>query len=105
MIELIKIFSCDKSTFVVKPVSRSIFEHFQELRDEFPTHPRLRIHVDEVEKENMIIYEYFKTDLLSLVENYPALPLMARKSILKEIGLALAEMHAKNWIHLGMSIH
>ena len=51
------------------------------------------------------MYEYFKTDLLSLVENYPALPLMARKSILKEIGLALAEMHAKNWIHLGMSIH
>lgn len=87
---------------MLKPVSRSIFEHLQEFRNEFESHPRLRIHIDEIVKENIVVYEYFKTDLLSLVENYPALPVIARKTILKEVGLALAEMHAKNWIHLGM---
>ncbi|KAF1831467.1 hypothetical protein BDW02DRAFT_505189, partial [Decorospora gaudefroyi] len=29
------------------------------------------------------------------------LPLTARKKILKEIGNTLAEMHEKDWIHLG----
>ncbi|KAF2790762.1 calcium/calmodulin dependent protein kinase-like protein [Melanomma pulvis-pyrius CBS 109.77] len=91
---------CNSSPFVLKPVSRSIFEHLQELRNEFGSDSRLRIHIDQVETESVVIYEYFKTDLLSLVENYPALPLIARKTILKEVGLALAEMHAKNWIHL-----
>ena len=102
---MIRSSSCEKGAFVVKPVSRSIFELLQELRNEFETHSHLRIQVDEVEKENIVIYEYFKTDLLSLVENYPALPLIARKVILKKVGLALAEMHAKDWIHLGMLIH
>lgn len=55
-----------------------------------------------MEKENIVVYEYFKTELLSLVENYPALPITARKTILKEVELALVEMHAKNWIHFGM---
>ncbi|QDS73987.1 hypothetical protein FKW77_008561 [Venturia effusa] len=38
-------------------------------------------------------------DLLPLVKNYPALPIEARKTILKEVGLGLSDMHAKNWIH------
>ncbi|KAF1352906.1 calcium/calmodulin dependent protein kinase-like protein [Lizonia empirigonia] len=91
---------CDKTPYVVKPVSESILEHLQEFRAEFESHPRLRIHVDKIEKESILVYEYFKTDLLALVENYPPLPLTARKKILKEIGSTLAEMHEKNWIHL-----
>ncbi|KAF2278684.1 kinase-like protein [Westerdykella ornata] len=93
---------CNNRPFVLKPVSQSIFEHLQEFRNEFENHTHLRIHIDQIEKENIVVYEYFKTDLLSLVENYPALPITMRKTILKEVGLALAEisMHAKNWIHL-----
>ena len=99
--KLIAFFSCDKTPYVVKPVSESILEHLDEFRAEFQSHPCLRIHVDKIEKESILIYEYFKTDLLALVENYPPLPLTARKKILKEIGSTLAEMHEKNWIHLG----
>jgi serine/threonine protein kinase len=43
--------------------------------------------------------------LLALVESYPPIPLTARKKILKEIGTALAELHEKNWIHLGTRLH
>jgi serine/threonine protein kinase len=96
--------SCDKTPYVVKLVSESILEHLQEFRAEFEGHPRLRVYVDKVEKENMLVYEYFKSDLLALVENYPPLPLTARKKILNEIGNTLAEMHEKNWIHLGTKL-
>ncbi|KAF1920696.1 calcium/calmodulin dependent protein kinase-like protein [Ampelomyces quisqualis] len=91
---------CDKMPYVVKPVSPSILEHLQEFQAEFKSHARLRVHVDKIENESILVYEYFKTDLLALVENYPPLPLRARKKILKEIGNTLAEMHEKNWIHL-----
>jgi serine/threonine protein kinase len=100
-VKLTALSSCDKTPYVVKPVSESILEHLQEFRAEFESHPRLRIHVDKIEDESILVYEYFKTDLLALVENYPPLPLTARKKILKKIATALAEMHEKNWIHLG----
>jgi serine/threonine protein kinase len=96
--------SCDKTPYVVKPVPESILEHLQEFRAEFESHPRLRIHIDKIEKESILVYEYFKTDLLALVENYPPLPLTVRKKILKEIGNTLAEVHEKNWIHLGTKL-
>jgi hypothetical protein len=48
-----------------------------------------------------LVYEFFNTDLLKLVENYPKLPLKARKAILKEVELGFRDMYAKNWIHLG----
>jgi hypothetical protein len=40
----------------VKPVSESILEHLQEFRAEFKSHPRLRIHVDKIEKESILVY-------------------------------------------------
>jgi serine/threonine protein kinase len=92
--------SCDKTPYVVKPVSESILEHLQEFRAEFESHPRPRIHVDKIERQSILVYEYFKTDLLALVENFPPLPWTARKKIQKEIGNTLAEMYEKNWIHL-----
>lgn len=94
--------SCDDKLFVLKPVSRSIFDLLQEFKDEFGNNPRLRIHIDHNKKENVLVYEYYKSDLLSLVENYPALPMEARKTILKEVGLGLNDIHKKHWIHLGM---
>lgn len=94
--------SCNGKPFVIKPVSPSIFDLFRDFKDDFGNNPRLRIHVDENKKENVLVYEYFKSDLLSLVENYPELPIEARKTILKEVGLGLNDIHTKHWIHLGI---
>jgi len=93
---------CDGKPFVIKPVSWSIFDLLKEFKDDFGNNPRLRIHVDDNKEENVLVYEYFKSDLLSLVENYPALPIEARKTILKEVGLGLTDIHTKHWIHLGI---
>ena len=87
---------------MLKPVSSSIFDHLLEFNKEFGDNPHLRTHVDYNEKENIVVYEGFTTDVLSLVKNYPPLPLDARKTILMEVGLGLKDMHARNWIHLGM---
>jgi serine/threonine protein kinase len=57
--------------------------------------------VDENESESILVYEYFKSDLFSLIQNYPAISIDARRAILKEVGLALNDIHAKDWIHLG----
>ena len=76
----------------------------QEFKDEFGNNPHLRNHVDFNGQMNVLVYQYFKSDLLSLVDNYPPLPIEARKKILKEVGLGLNDMHRKNWIHLGMQL-
>ena len=93
--------SLGDKNYVSKPVSSSIFGFLQEVKETFGEDPRLRTHVDHNMEEETFVYEYFKTDLLALVRNYPALPLTARKKILHEVGRALDAMHTRNWIHLG----
>ncbi|KAL2074090.1 hypothetical protein VTL71DRAFT_7868 [Oculimacula yallundae] len=94
---------CNGRPFILKPISRSISDLLQEFKDEFGNNPRLRIHVDENKATNVLIYKYFESDLLSLVQNYPALPIQARKTILKEVGLGLSDIRTKDWIHLGIT--
>ncbi|KAF2820364.1 kinase-like protein [Ophiobolus disseminans] len=84
-----------------KLVGRSGHEYvyIKELKDEF-NNLRFRHHVDTNLEEDTLVYDFFKTDLFQLVEGYLPIPVEARKAILKEVGLALNDMHAKNWIHL-----
>lgn len=93
--------SCEDPPFVLKPASRSIFELSQVLRHKFENSSRVQSHIDEIEGESVLVYEYFKDNLLSLVKNNADLPVKARKLILREIGLGLNDIHCKNWIYLG----
>jgi serine/threonine protein kinase len=81
---------------VVKRVSPSIFEQSLEHKREFPDTRRLRMHIDYNLDEHILVYEYFRDDLLSLVRNNQDFPLEARKRILQETGKALEELHAKD---------
>lgn len=90
-----------KNKFVVlKRVPEKVAGLAQRLKTDF-AQSNLRHHIDVVEKEKILVYEYFNTDLLQFVKNHPALPIATRKSILKEVGFALREMHSEDWIHLG----
>lgn len=97
-------FSYENLAFVLKPVSRSIFELSKELKHEFGSNCRIRTHIDHNEEERVLVYEYFKENLLSLVKNTPHLPIQTRKFILRELGLGLRDVHTKHWIHLGTMI-
>ncbi|KAF5873696.1 uncharacterized protein Bfra_005160 [Botrytis fragariae] len=62
---------------------------------------QIRHHVDEDKENRVLVYNYATTNVLEMTNDCPPLPLQARKMILKEVGLALKDMHARNWIHLG----
>ncbi|EQL37297.1 serine/threonine protein kinase [Blastomyces dermatitidis ATCC 26199] len=91
---------CGNQYFVLKHVSPSIFEQSLELKQEFPETRRLRVHDDDNEAEQTLIYIHFSDNLLSLVKNNPNMSIAPRKWILWELGQALKEFHAKNWIHI-----
>ncbi|OAL74803.1 serine/threonine protein kinase [Trichophyton violaceum] len=86
--------------FVMKKMSDVVFDLALDYKNDFPDSRRLRIHVDENDKEKVVIYEYFDDNLLSFVNKNPNLNLAARKWILRELGESLKEFHAKNWIHI-----
>jgi hypothetical protein len=90
-----KIISCGDRNFVLKRVPNSIFEQSLELKQEFPATWRLRLHVDDDKAEQTLIYDYFSDNLLSLVKNNPSMSVASRKRILRELGLALNEFHAR----------
>ncbi|KAG5297219.1 serine/threonine protein kinase [Histoplasma ohiense] len=91
---------CGNEYFVLKHVSPSIFEQSLELMQEFPETHRLQVHDDDNEAEQILIYNHFSDNLLSLVKNNPNMSIAPRKWILWELGQALKEFHAKNWIHI-----
>jgi serine/threonine protein kinase len=68
---------------------------------EFQDNPRLRTNVDYNEKECVFVYEYLEHDLLAMMRACLNFNLQTKKTILKEVALALNDMHNKNWIHLG----
>ncbi|KAF7880890.1 uncharacterized protein EAF02_006781 [Botrytis sinoallii] len=92
--------SQDNMAFVLKPVTRSIFEHSRELKKESVEVRQIRHRVDEDKENRVLIYDYATSNVLEMINDCPPLPLQARKAILKELGLALKDMHARNWIHL-----
>ncbi len=93
--------SCGNQQYVMKRVSSSIFELSQVLKHEFGTDPCLRTHIDDNQDESILVYEYFKDNLLSLVHKNPDLSIKTRKNILREVAMALGKLHSRQWIHLG----
>lgn len=71
------------------------------LAAEFVGSKRLRLHVDCNPEEGILIYPYFKTTLLALVEEDSELPLAERKKLLRSVGKGIQELHNKDWMHTG----
>lgn len=60
------------------------------------------MHIDYNEEEGVLIYPYFRSTLLGLIQGNPGFPLAERKKILRCVGEAIQELHSKDWIHIGM---
>ncbi|KAI1352742.1 kinase-like protein [Xylaria sp. FL0043] len=67
--------------------------------DEFRGSRRLRMHIDCNHEEDLLIYPYYKSTLLSLIQNNSDLPWLQRRKILRHVAEAIKELHSKNWIH------
>ncbi|KAE9968992.1 hypothetical protein EG328_007146 [Venturia inaequalis] len=91
----------DNQFFILKPVSPSIFSHLLEFSKEFGDNPYLRTHVDYNDHESVVIYEGYTTDVLSLVKNYPPLPLKIHLDLKPDNVLANWHLDEEEKFHLG----
>lgn len=59
------------------------------------------MHTDCNQEDCILIYPYFRSTLLGLVQEDPNFPLAERKMILRHTGEGIQELHSKSWIHIG----
>ena len=94
-------FRSKQDRFILKDVLESIKSHF--MKDIWPRvskSPFLRLPVDTIPNQNILVYKYLDTDFLSLVRKRAPLP--ARNQILKACLTGLAQLHELNITHFGI---
>ncbi|KAK0111174.1 hypothetical protein ONS95_001550 [Cadophora gregata] len=96
---VLKAFSGDES-FVLKRVRKHFYELSQTLAAEFAGSRRLRMHIDCSEREDILVYPYYRETLLDIIQSDPDFPITERKKILQRVGEAIQELHARDWIHI-----
>ncbi|KAI0903954.1 kinase-like domain-containing protein [Ustulina deusta] len=77
----------ENQSFAVKRVSRPFYNMSVRLATEFAG-------------SRVLIYPYYTTTLLSLIQNKPDFSPTQRYKILRYVAEAIAELHNKNWIHI-----
>jgi serine/threonine protein kinase len=82
-------------------VPRPFYDLSQRLARDIESSRRLRVHTDCNYEEAVLVYPYFKSTLLSLIQDDPEFPWEGRKKILRQVGEAIQELHGKDWIHIG----
>ncbi|KAI0133215.1 kinase-like protein [Hypoxylon sp. NC0597] len=78
-------------SFVLKRIHESIFNQSLDLKRMFAQSHRLRMPVDYNESEHVLVFDYFRSTLLSLLRERPDLP-------------ALKELHEENGIHIDVKL-
>ncbi|KZL64541.1 kinase-like protein [Colletotrichum tofieldiae] len=86
-------------SFVVKRVPKAFYRLSMRLADEFAGSRRLRIHIDCNNEEGILVYPYYGSTLLSLIQEDQDFPVLERKKILRATGEAIQELHSKDWMH------
>lgn len=89
-------------SFILKHVSEQLFRVSQQIADDFSSTKRLRVHIDANKKDSILVFPYFRCTLLALMQNDPDFPPPERLTIMRAVAEAVAELHAKGWIHAGM---
>ncbi|KAL9119080.1 MAG: hypothetical protein Q9187_004366 [Circinaria calcarea] len=83
--------------FILKDVSQSDFEYYQDMYHSLRSCPYLRLLQDTVPEQSMFVYNYFTDHLLSLAQN--DLPIALTKRILKDTLRGLEALHDQNIVH------
>ncbi|KAI7487523.1 kinase-like protein [Hortaea werneckii] len=86
--------------FVVKRVTRPFYDLSKRLASEFGSSSRLRMHVDCNDEEAVLVFPYYETTLLALIQGDPEFPTEGRMKVLRQVGEAIQELHSKDWMHL-----
>ena len=62
----------------------------------------VRMPVDTIINESILVYPYFTRDILSFLNNHE-ISIAQTKGILLNVLKGLKEMHDYNWVHTGMN--
>ncbi|KAF2770509.1 hypothetical protein EJ03DRAFT_342756 [Teratosphaeria nubilosa] len=89
-------------SFILKHVTEHLFRISQQIADDFKSTERLRVHTDVNKKDSILVYLYSRDTLLTLMRNDPDFPPQERLKIMRAVAVAVAELHAKGWIHADM---
>jgi tRNA A-37 threonylcarbamoyl transferase component Bud32 len=81
-------------------VSRPFYDLSQRLARDFESSRRLRVHTECNHEESVLIYPYFESTLLSLIQDDPEFPAGGRMKVLRQVGEAIQELHNRDWIHI-----
>ena len=88
--------------FAVKRVPPPLFESLRSLETRLASSSQhLRVHADYNEEENTLIYPFYKSTLLGLMQEHPNFPPEERRAILRRVGEGLQELHSRDWMHAG----
>lgn len=74
----------DTEPFVFKRVSKPFYDLSLKLVAEFTGARRLRMHIDCNEKEDALVYPYFRDTLLAITQGDPDFPVTERKKCCDE---------------------
>jgi serine/threonine protein kinase len=86
--------------FILMDVPEAIFTHFnKDIRHNLRNNPFLRLPVDTISNQCILVFKYLEEDLLSLVRKQ--IPTSVTKKILKDSFKGLVEMHEQDIVHLG----
>lgn len=62
------------------------------------------MHVDYNEKENVLVYDYYKHTFLALLSQHPEFPPAEIRKILLFTAEAVKDLHDKDWIHRSVTV-
>ncbi|KAI7608836.1 hypothetical protein KC343_g12536, partial [Hortaea werneckii] len=86
--------------FVVKRVTRPFYDLSKHLALEFGSSSRLRVHVDCNDEEAVLVFPYYETTLLALIQGDPEFPTEGQMKVLQQVGEAIQELYSQDWMHL-----
>lgn len=91
-----------QQNFILKDVPKSILSHFNEQiwpRLRKNSFALIRLPIDTIPGQRILVYRYFMADFLYLVKT--KISMYARRQILKYALQAIANMHDRDVVHLG----
>ena len=88
--------------FAVKRIPPSHFGRLRSLETRLASSSQhLRVHTDHNEEESTLMYPFYKSTLLRLIQEDKDFPPEERRVILRRVGEGLQELHSRDWMHAG----
>jgi serine/threonine protein kinase len=84
----------------LKPVCPELWKQAQNISRDLRSSQFVRLSVDSIADDSILVYPYFTKDLMSFVKSHE-ISTTQTKRILLDVLKGLKELHDGNWVHTG----